>query len=65
MLMMPSARRQSGRQSDVRMLRRLLRYLRPYRGQVAIVLLLSALVTLEAVPAYLFHVAIDSAVVSV
>jgi len=48
-------------QSDLRLLRRLFRYLRPYKWQVAFVLLLSSLVTLEAVPAYLFHVAIDSA----
>jgi len=47
--------------SDVALVRYLLGYLRPYRAQVAVVLLLSSLVVLEAVPAYLFHVAIDSA----
>ncbi len=55
-----------GKAYDARLLQRLIKYLRPYRGQVFAALVLTLVVSpLEAVGPYLFKVAIDSYIVPV
>jgi ATP-binding cassette subfamily B multidrug efflux pump len=51
-----------GRNYDAQLLKRLLHYLLPYKRRIAFALSLSLLVVIEAAPAYLFHIAIDSAI---